>query len=85
MRNCSLRAISPFPTEFSKDLYCRQVKTRACFYFDDTFEKYGNYCENNDLFLYCWSEWGLLAEKWNSKLGKTRTVTECDLISPPAL
>ena len=29
-RNCSLRAISPFPTVFSKDLYCRQVKTRAC-------------------------------------------------------
>ena len=30
-RNCSLRAISPFPTVFSKDLYCRHVKTRACF------------------------------------------------------
>ena len=29
-RNCSLRAISPFPTLFSKDLYCRNVKTRAC-------------------------------------------------------
>ena len=29
-RNCSLRAISPFPTLFSKDLYCRYVKTRAC-------------------------------------------------------
>ena len=29
-RNCSFRAISPFPTVFSKDLYCRQVKTRAC-------------------------------------------------------
>ena len=29
-RNCSLRAISPFPTLFSKDLYCRHVKTRAC-------------------------------------------------------
>ena len=29
-RNCSMRAISPFPTEFSKDLYCRYVKTRAC-------------------------------------------------------
>ena len=26
-RNCSLRAISPFPTVFSKDLYCRHVKT----------------------------------------------------------
>ena len=30
-RNCSLRAISPFPTVFSKDLHCRQVKTRDCF------------------------------------------------------
>ena len=29
-RNCSLRAISPFPTVFSKGLYCRHVKTRAC-------------------------------------------------------
>ena len=29
-RNCSLRAISPFPTVFSKDLYSRHVKTRAC-------------------------------------------------------
>ena len=26
-----VRVISPFPTVFSKDLYCRQVKTRACF------------------------------------------------------
>ena len=31
-RNCSLQAISPFPTVFSKDLYCRHVKTRACFW-----------------------------------------------------
>ena len=30
-RNCSLPAISPFPTVFSKDLYCRHVKTRALF------------------------------------------------------
>ena len=29
-RNSSLRAISPFPTVFSKHLYCRQVKTMAC-------------------------------------------------------
>ena len=28
-RNCSLRAISAFSTVFSKDLYCRHVKTRA--------------------------------------------------------
>ena len=27
-RNCSLRAISPFPTVFSKDLYCRNVKKK---------------------------------------------------------
>ena len=25
-----LRAISPFPTVFSKDLYGRHIKTRAC-------------------------------------------------------
>ena len=24
-------AISPFPTVFSKDLYCRRIKTRVCF------------------------------------------------------
>ena len=30
-RNCSLRAISPFPSVFSKDLYCRQVKAKAFF------------------------------------------------------
>ena len=29
-RYCSLRAISPLPTVFSKDLYCKRVKTRAC-------------------------------------------------------
>ena len=29
-RNCLSRAISAFPTLFSKDLYCRHVKTRAC-------------------------------------------------------
>ena len=29
-RNCSLQAISPFSPLFSKDLYCRYVKTRAC-------------------------------------------------------
>ena len=23
-------AISPFPTVFSKDLYCRHIKSRAC-------------------------------------------------------
>ena len=30
-RNCSLRAISPFLTLFSKDLYGRHAETRACF------------------------------------------------------
>ena len=29
-RSCLLRAISPFPTLFSKGLYCRHVNTRAC-------------------------------------------------------
>ena len=29
-RNCLLRAISPFPTVFSKDLYCKHIKARAC-------------------------------------------------------
>ena len=29
-RNCSLRAISPFPTVFSKHFSCRQVKARVC-------------------------------------------------------
>ena len=29
-RNCSLRAIYPFPALFSKDLYCRHLKIRAC-------------------------------------------------------
>ena len=29
-KNCLLRAISPFSTVFSKDSYCRHVKTRAC-------------------------------------------------------
>ena len=28
--NCLLRAISLFPIVFSKDFYCRHVKTRAC-------------------------------------------------------
>ena len=28
-RNCSLQAMSPFLTVFSKDLYCRHIKTRA--------------------------------------------------------
>ena len=28
--NCSLRVTSPFPTLFSKDLYCRHMKIRAC-------------------------------------------------------
>ena len=29
-RNCSLRAISPFPTVFLKDFECRNVTNRAC-------------------------------------------------------
>ena len=30
-RNCSLRAIPPFPAVFSKDLYCRHVKNQGLF------------------------------------------------------
>ena len=30
-RNCSSRAISPFPTMFSKDLYCRHIKNQGLF------------------------------------------------------
>ena len=30
-RNCSLPAISPFSTVFSKEMFCRHVKTRAGF------------------------------------------------------
>ena len=29
-RNYSSQAISPFPAVFSKDLYCRHIKTKAC-------------------------------------------------------
>ena len=29
-RNCLLRAIPVFPTVFSKDFYCRHVKTKTC-------------------------------------------------------
>ena len=29
-KNCSLLAISPFTTVFSKGLHCRHIKTRAC-------------------------------------------------------
>ena len=28
--HCSLQAISRFPTEFSKGLYCRHVETKDC-------------------------------------------------------
>ena len=29
-KSCSLRAIAPLPSVFSKDFYCRYVNTRAC-------------------------------------------------------
>ena len=29
-RNCSIGVVSPFPTVFSKELYCRHIKSRAC-------------------------------------------------------
>ena len=41
-RNCSLRAISPFPTLFSKDLCSRHVKTREMINRSRTFQN-GNY------------------------------------------
>ena len=28
--NKEIHAISPFPTVFSKDMYCKHIKTRAC-------------------------------------------------------
>ena len=30
MQKGSKRAISPFPMVFTKDLYCKHIKTRAC-------------------------------------------------------
>ena len=30
VEKCWLQAISPFPTVFSKDLFCSHVKSRAC-------------------------------------------------------
>ena len=41
-RNCSLRAISPFPTVFSKNLCCRPVKTRVCWERVNFQKKYSN-------------------------------------------
>ena len=38
-RNCLSRAISPFPTVFSKDLHCRHAKTRACLRKGEPFPK----------------------------------------------
>ena len=43
-RNCSLRAISPFPTVFSKDMYCRHVKTSVCLGKDQ--ERFENCCSD---------------------------------------
>ena len=56
-RNCSLQAISPFPTMFSKDLH---VKTRACLGKGYDLELHGKeltrhifkeFAENNCIFL----------------------------------
>ena len=57
-RNCSLRAISPFPTVLSKDLSCRHVNTRACL---------GKGKKRFRIFLLVYS---LLEEPYNSKNGK---------------
>ena len=58
-RNCSLRAISPFPAVFSKGMFCRHVKTRACLgkgydkthvmHFCWTWDKFSNWLLNKDL------------------------------------
>ena len=42
--NCSLRAISPFPTLFSKGVYCRHVKTRAYFGCSVRVNSYSHVC-----------------------------------------
>ena len=63
---CSLRAISPFPTVFSKDLYCTHVKTRVCLgKGDERMEKIVEkgkkmlvnsiFSFSNNIFKYCFS------------------------------
>ena len=42
-RNCSLRAISPFPSVFSKDFCCKHVKTMACLGKGKLFPKQQNF------------------------------------------
>ena len=57
-RNCLLLAISPFPTVFSKDMYCRHVKTRACLgkglskmlYYFRAWEKWSLYTGNHSVY-----------------------------------
>ena len=45
-RNCLLWAISSFPTVFSKGLYCRRVKSRACLGKGSLFTKQQNFGHN---------------------------------------
>ena len=45
MKNCSLQAISPFSSVFSKNLNCRHVKTRACLGKDSEY----NYLRNDKI------------------------------------
>ena len=50
----SSRAISPFPVDFSNDLYCRHVKARACLGKDQqlVFKDYFNIKKGYYFFLY---------------------------------
>ena len=43
-RNCLLGAFFPFPTVFSKDLYFRHVKTRACIPFNPIETAFSKLC-----------------------------------------
>ena len=45
-RNCSYRAISPFPTVFSKDLPCISIKTQACLRKGKSFFHLKSFTEN---------------------------------------
>ena len=50
-RNCSLRAISPFPTVFSKDMYCRHVQTSNFSFSHSVFKRHVLQTRTNQQFL----------------------------------
>ena len=63
MRNCSLRAISRFPTVFSRGLYCRHVKPELAW----KRVKYVNFENNYRLYF-------VVAKIWqNLSKGQTKT------------